>query len=85
MLHFAASVAEDVAEFVFHFDQTAEQDEDGSTTVRFTAGEVEEMKLASGHLGTSVTVEQPARRPAFARACTKCAPPSPLITRWNRE
>ena len=43
MLRFAASVAEEVAEFVFHPDQTVERDDDGSTTVRFTAGGVEEM------------------------------------------
>ena len=61
VLRFAAGVAEDVAEFVFHPDQTVEPNEDGSTTVRFTAGGVEEMCWHLVTWGTAVTVEQPAR------------------------
>jgi len=61
VLRFAAGVAEDVAEFVFHPDQTVESNDDGSTTVRFTAGGVEEMCWHLVTWGTAVTVEQPAR------------------------
>ena len=61
VLHFAASLAEDVAEFVFHPDQTVEPNDDGSTTVRFTAGGVEEMCWHLVTWGTAVTVEQPPR------------------------
>ena len=61
VLRFAAGVAEDVAEFVFHPDQTVEPNDDGSTTVRFTAGGVEEMCWHLVTWGTAVTVEQPAR------------------------
>ena len=61
VLRFAASVAEDVAEFVFHPGQIVERNDDGSTTVRFTAGGVEEMSWHLVTWGTAVTVEQPAR------------------------
>ena len=61
VLRFAASVAEEVAEFVFHPDQTVERDDDGSTTVRFTAGGVEEMCWHLVTWGTAVTVVRPAR------------------------
>ncbi len=61
VLRFAASVAEDVAEFVFHPDQTVQPNEDGSTTVRFTAGGVEEMSWHLVTWGTAVTVERPSR------------------------
>ena len=61
VLRFAAEVAEDVAEFVFHPDQTVEPNDDGSTTVRFTAGGVEEMCWHLVTWGTAVTVERPAR------------------------
>ena len=61
VLRFAASSAEDVAEFVFHPDQILARNDDGSTTVRFTAGGVEEMCWHLVTWGTAVTVEQPAR------------------------
>ena len=61
VLRFAASVAEDVAEFVFHPDQTVEPNDDGSLTVRFTAGGIEEMSWHLVTWGTAVTVEQPVR------------------------
>ena len=71
VLRFAAGVAEDVAEFVFHPDPTVEPNEDGSKTVRFTAGGVEEMCWHLVTWGTAVTVERPARlrRRLFADAC----------------
>ena len=61
VLRFAASVAEDVAEFVFHPDQTVEPNDDGSLTVRFTAGGIEEMSWHLVTWGAAVTVEQPLR------------------------
>ena len=61
VLRFAASSAEDVAEFVFHPDQILARNDDGSTTVRFTAGGVEEMCWHLVTWGTIVTVEQPPR------------------------
>ncbi len=61
VLRFAAGVAQDVAEFVFHPDQTVEPNDDGSATVRFTAGGVEEMCWHLVTWGTAVTVERPAR------------------------
>lgn len=61
VLRFAAGVAEDVTEFIFHPDQTVEPNDDGSTTVRFTAGGVEEMCWHLVTWGTAVTVERPAR------------------------
>ena len=74
VLRFAAGVAEDVAEFVFHPDQTVEPNDDGSTTVRFTAGGVEEMCWHVVTWGTAVTVEQPARlRRRLAEMCATLA------------
>ena len=61
VLRFAASVAEYVAEFVFQPDQTLALNDDGSTTVRFTAGGGEEMCWHLVIWGTAVTVERPAR------------------------
>ena len=61
VLRFAAGVAEDVAEFVFHPDQTVEPNDDGSTTVRFTAGGVEEMCWHLVTWGRRSPVEHPAR------------------------
>lgn len=59
-LRFAARVAEDVAEFVFHPDQTVDRNDDGSLTVRFTAGGIDEMCRHLVAWGTSVTIERPA-------------------------
>ena len=61
VLRFAATVAEDVAEFLFHPDQTVEPNDNGSLTVRFTAGGIDEMCWHLVTWGTAVTVEQPAR------------------------
>ena len=65
-LRFAAEVSRDAAAFLFHPDQTVTENEDGSLTVRFKAGGLDEM---SWHLVTwqeSVTVEKPLalRRPS---------------------
>ena len=59
-LRFAARVAEDVAEFLFHPDQVVGRNADGSITVRFTAGGIKEICWHLVTWGTAVTVEQPA-------------------------
>ena len=74
VLRFDARVAADVAEFVFHPEQTMTRHEDGSTTVRFTTGGVEEMCWHLVTWGTAVTVEQPARlRRRLTEMCTRLA------------
>ena len=71
-LRFDARVAADVAEFLFHPDQTMERHADGSTTVRFTAGGVEEIRRHLVTWGTGVTVEAPARlRRRLTEMCTR--------------
>ena len=59
VLRFDARVAADVAEFLYHPEQTVERNDDGSMTVRFTAGGVAEMCWHLVTWGTAVTVEQP--------------------------
>ena len=72
VLRFDARVAADVAGFLFHPEQTVEQNEDGSMSVRFTAGGVEEMCWHLVTWGTAVTVEQPTRlRRRLAEMCTR--------------
>ena len=74
VLRFDARVAADVAEFVFHPEQTVEQHADGSMTVRFTAGAVDEMCWHLVTWGTAVTVEQPARlRRRLTEMCARLA------------
>lgn len=78
-------MAEDVAEFVFHPDQTVDRNDDGSLTVRFTAGGIDEMCRHLVAWGTSVTIERPAglRRPLRERCATLAAhhgSASPAVT-----
>ena len=74
VLRFDARVAADVAEFLFHPEQTVKRNEDGSTTVRFTAGGVEEMCWHLVTWGTAVTIEQPARlRRRLTEMCARLA------------
>ena len=74
ILRFDARVAADVAEFLFHPEQTVEQNDDGSTTVRFTAGGVDEMCWHLVTWGTAVTVEHPARlRRRLTEMCARLA------------
>ena len=61
VLRFDASVARDASAFVFHPDQSVEENADGSLTVCFTAGGIDEMCWHLFTWGGSVTVEQPAR------------------------
>ena len=73
-LRFSPKAARDAAAFLFHPDQEVTQNEDGTATVRFKAGGLEEM---CWHLVTwkeEVTVEQPKRlRRRLANMCTTLA------------
>ena len=63
-----------MAEFVFHPEQTVERHDDGSMTVRFTAGAVDEMCWHLVTWGTAVTVEQPTRlRRRLTEMCARLA------------
>ena len=74
VLRFEARAAADVAEFLFHPDQTLERNDDGSITVRFTAGGIDEMCWHLVTWGTSVTVEHPARlRRRLTEMCARLA------------
>ena len=74
VLRFEPRVAADVAEFVFHPEQTVKRHDDGSMTVRFTAGGVEEMCWHLVTWGTAVTVEQPAQlRRRLTEMCARLA------------
>lgn len=74
VLRFNADAARDAAAFLFHPEQTATENEDGSVTVRFKAGGIEEM---CWHLVTwedGVTVEKPARlRRRLVEMCASLA------------
>ena len=74
VLRFASRVVDDVAEFVFHPDQTMDRNDDGSMTVRFTAGGLHEMCWHLVTWGDTVTVEQPASlRRRLAEMCATLA------------
>ena len=61
VLRFDAAAARDASTFVFHPDQSVESNDDGSLTVRFEAGGIDEMCWHLFTWGESVTVEQPDR------------------------
>ena len=61
VLRFDAGAAHDAAAFLFHPEQSIEQNADGSLTVRFTAGGIDEMCWHLFTWGESVTVEKPDR------------------------
>ena len=74
VLCFEARAAADVAEFLFHPEQTLERNDDGSITVRITAGGVDEMCWHLVTWGTAVTVEHPARlRRRLTEMCARLA------------
>ena len=74
VLQFDASVARDASAFLFHPSQSIEENDDGSLTVRFTAGGIDEMCWHLFTWGESVTVEKPARlRRRLAAMCTSLA------------
>lgn len=74
VLRFNADAARDAAAFLFHPDQNVTENKDGSVTVRFKAGGIEEM---CWHLVTwedGVTVEKPARlRRRLIEMCSSLA------------
>ena len=74
VLRFAPAAARDASNFVFHPDQTTEPNDDGSLTVRFEAGGIDEMCWHLFTWGESVTVEKPARlRRRLAEMCEAIA------------
>ena len=74
VLRFDARAAPDASAFLFHPDQTVEENEDGAVTVRFEAGGLDEMCWHLFTWGDSVTVEKPARlRHRLAEMCEALA------------
>ena len=73
-LRFDPSVASDVTAFLFHPDQTVSENDDGSLTVRFTAGGINEICWHLFTWGDNVTVERPnALRQRLAQMCSALA------------
>ena len=73
-LRFDARAARDASAFLFHPNQTVEENDDGSLTVRFQAGGLDEMCWHLFTWGNSVTVEKPARlRRRLAALCASLA------------
>ena len=74
VLRFDARAAPDAATFLFHPDQTVETNDDGTVTVRFEAGGLDEMCWHLITWGDSVAVEKPARlRRSLAAMCGSLA------------
>ena len=73
-LRFTAEAKRDAAAFLFHPSQSVEENADGTLTVRFTAGGIDEMCWHLVTWGESVTVEQPALlRERLAAMCAELA------------
>ena len=74
VLRFTAEAKRDAAAFLFHPSQSVEENADGTLTVRFTAGGIDEMCWHLVTWGESVTVEQPAHlRHRLADMCSGLA------------
>ncbi len=74
VLRFGAEAARDASAFLFHPTQSIEENPDGSVTVRFKAGGIDEMCWHLFTWGDSVTVEKPARlRQRLAEMCAALA------------
>ena len=71
VLRFAHEAKRDASAFLFHPSQTMEENADGTLTVRFTAGGLDEMCWHLVTWGKSVTVERPA--PLRQRLTAMCA------------
>ena len=70
VLRFDARAAPDAATFLFHPDQALKENEDGTVTIRFEAGGLDEMCWHLVTWGDSVTVERPAKlRRRLAEMC----------------
>ena len=73
-LRFDAKAAPDASAFLFHPGQSTEKHSDGTLTVRFKAGGINEMCWHLVTWGESVTVEKPVRlRRRLARMCASLA------------
>ena len=71
---FDAAVAEDAATFVFHPSQKLNENEDGSLTVRFQAGGMNEMCWHLFTWGDNVRIKKPERvRQHLAQMCASLA------------
>ncbi|MDE0387623.1 MAG: WYL domain-containing protein [Rhodospirillales bacterium] len=74
VLRFAPESKRDASAFLFHLSQTMEENADGTLTVRFTAGGIDEMCWHLVTWGESVTVEKPARlRERLTAMCAELA------------
>ena len=74
VLRFDEYAAYDARNFLFHPSQTSDSNEDGTMTVRFRAGGIEEMCWHLVTWGESVTVEKPLRlRRRLAKMCESLA------------
>ena len=74
VLRFTAEAKRDAAAFLFHPSQSVAENADGTLTVRFTAGGIDEMCWHLVTWGESVTVEHPAHlRQGLAAMCTALA------------
>ena len=74
VLRFNPAAARDASAFLFHPTQSIEKNPDGSLTVRFKAGGIDEMCWHLFTWGDSVTVEKPARlRRRLAEMCAALA------------
>ena len=70
VLRFDESAAHDAGNFLFHPSQTSNWNEDGTITVRFRAGGIDEMCWHLVTWGESVTIEEPPRlRRRLAEMC----------------
>ena len=74
VLRFTAEAKRDAAAFLFHPSQSLQENTDGTLTVRFTAGGIDEMCWHLVTWGESVTVEKPVRlRQRLAEMCAALA------------
>ena len=74
VLRFDAGAARDAEAFVFHPSQTVTKNDDGSLTVEFTAGGLDEMCCHLVTWGRSVTVDRPERlRERLQNMCASLA------------
>ena len=71
VLRFTTEAKRDAAAFLFHPSQSMEENADGTLTVRFRAGGIDEMCWHLVTWGESVTVEHPAR--VHQRLADMCA------------
>ena len=71
VMRFTPEAKRDAAAFLFHPSQTMEENADGTLTVRFTAGGIDEMCWHLVTWGESVTVEHPA--PLRQRLAAMCS------------